>query len=177
MQFNYQFLSYLRTGLASKISDATDGRAKVDVTLRLSQSTDGYLKTHEIANKAIQLYGPGDITGFDSRVVARTEPKHGSHHIEPNYFPFIEFTDADFLWRYTPYKFVKDESTGVTASTPWIALVVLAKETSTGDQSIKEYSDGDIVGKDLPPYIKVNPKKVLPDLNYAWRWAHVPDCW
>ncbi len=114
-----------------------------------------------LSPQTVQLYGPGDILGFDARIVARTDPKPDVGDFEPNFFPAVEFADPDFAWRFTPANTDKD----APKLTPWVALVVL--ETGV------EFAEGKQTNRNLPRFIKQVSPTALPDLVYAWRWAHV----
>ena len=103
------------------------------------------------------LRGPGDVIGIDRAQIARVEPSARLACTEPNYFPFVEFVDPDFPWRYT-----LDEGTG-TRLKPWIVLLALkADEFELMPQ-----------GRAPTPSIKVfKREKSLPDLGQSWAHAH-----
>src|SRR6202008_2465859 len=93
---NYSFLPWLRRGISNNITaPVSQLRASVEVTLTVN--------SHTVSN-SVELIGPGDITGINSNAIVRTDPKNWVTDFEPNYFPFIEFYDEDFPWRYTPEK-------------------------------------------------------------------------
>jgi len=128
----YSFLPWLRQGIATMIKeidnlgidDSDQGeRAKVKISLDIKATDLGSKEKSESISKEINLYGPGDITGIDSRAVVRTDPRHWITDFEPNYFPLIEFYDEDFPWRFTP-ALANDEH----RLRPWICLVVLTEE-------------------------------------------------
>ena len=50
----------------------------------------------------LALHGPGDVKSLIVRSVIRTWPKAGARNAEANYFPLIEFDQADLPWRYSP---------------------------------------------------------------------------
>ena len=168
----YYFLPSIRQGLAAAIKPSANGahRAQIDVTLHATARVKGTAELERPEpdiSKGVQLYGPGDIVGFDPRIIVRTDPKPDVGDFEPNYFPAIEFADADFAWRYTAEK--ADGQTGRLM--PWITLIVLVSEAQ-GDNMQPEFDEGSRSDQNLPPYIEVNTS-VLPDLQHAWRWAHV----
>lgn len=200
-QTTYYFLPAVRQGLATAIKEPAQEaqRAQVDGTL----TAKAYNKNTGIfdfasAQQFIQLYGPGDIPKFDERIVVRTDPRPQIGNFEPNYFPVIEFSDADFAWRFTAdisrpinsecadvsvsdagYEDITSPTPDSTIATsnsnqkslmPWITLIVLVSET-TGDNVTPEFTEGERHNRNLPPYIKVNTS-VLPNLECAWRWAH-----
>lgn len=165
----HYFLPAVRYGLAGQIGlqAASAHRASVDVSLTVDGKAVGHAtSTVEVVTKKVSLYGPGDVLGFDgARIVARTDPKPDVGDFEPNYFPCVEFVDADFPWRFTA-----DEFSGNRLD-PWIALVVLARQ-SKGEVE-QEFAEVRPRSADLPRCIKVLNAKSLPSLGDAWRWAHV----
>ncbi|MCP3857291.1 MAG: hypothetical protein GY698_21590 [Actinomycetia bacterium] len=169
----YSFLPWARQGIANKISaqdqDATvNSRATIDVALRIiGKGVDGAADVQRDITRKVELYGPGDVVGIDSRAIIRTEPLNWVTNFEPNYLPYIDFYDEDFAWRYTP-------SAALTAKPkrlkPWLALVVL--EEGEGARP-SEFADGrNLAGKPLP-YIVVSDRSVFPDAADLWAWAHV----
>jgi hypothetical protein len=162
-QPQYYFLPDVRQGLAADISNQEQvvQRAEVKVALQVeAQRMDGETPDEPDIPLTIQLYGPGDILGFDSRIVARTDPQADVGDFEPNYFPAIEFVDPDFAWRFTPTS-ADDNQPELT---PWITLIALAVGS--------EFTEDDKTDRNLPRFITVNTAN-LPDLLHAWRWAHV----
>lgn len=164
----YLFLPYLRRGLAAAIrQDATGPRATLDVKLQVGNREEA-----EWPTKRIALYGPGDILGFDARIVVRTEPRPNIGDFERNYFPFIEFAEPDFPWRFTAAGRPSDDTPGLK---PWIALIVLrTEEVEEPDVAINPTTmDEDGHDPDAQvPRITVSTSS-LPDLAEAGRWAHV----
>jgi hypothetical protein len=162
----YAFLSWLRRGISTEIeredSDIFLGdpvpRAKAPVTVKLEQSTsDGIELLDPTAH--FELYGPGEITGCDQRVVIRLWPQPDVANAETNFFPMVECDQADLPWRYTPAK-----APGTDRLRPWLCLIALAE----GEFDLKVD-----VGPNRPlPRITVSTSK-LPDLRQSWAWAHV----
>jgi len=167
---SYYFLSSARHGLASGIKNAAASqRATIDVTLSIkarNKSTGEFNSPEQAISQSVALYGPGDILGFDPRIIARHDPKSDVGNFEPNYFPAIEFTDPDFIWRYTADK------ANINGLMPWVTLIVLVSETR-GDNIVPEFKEGPRHNRKLPRSIEVTASNALPDLQYAWRWAHV----
>jgi len=95
----YTFLPWLRQGIASQIPDKdTLGspstlieRSAVLVNLQVNDRPS-------LPSKQVQLIGPGDILGINPKAIFKTEPRNWITDFEPNYFPFIEFYDEDFLY-------------------------------------------------------------------------------
>jgi len=158
----YSFLPWLRQGIATsikKIDPLGSGgsgqgeRASIEIALTINEDT-----ANPISN-TVQLLGPGDITGIDSRAVVRTDPRHFITDFEPNYLPLIEFCDGDFPWRYTP----------ATAKfkhllRPWICLIVLTEDEFERDKTFPG---------PLPIIELKDPAAGLPKATETWAWAHV----
>ncbi|HHG85131.1 MAG TPA: hypothetical protein ENJ82_10340 [Bacteroidetes bacterium] len=156
----YTFLPYLRTGLAASIQVPDDpaapatGRVTVDVEVKINNDS------HEGLTKQVNLIGPGDINGIQLKAIVRTSPPTGTQNFEPNYFPFIEFFEEDFLWRYTPAAPVAEKLR------PWLFLLVLKREEFSYTASLEH----------ALPAIKINPDGLLhafPQGDEHWAWAHV----
>ena len=161
----YSFLPWLRQGVANQIMSADQDatvklRATFPVKLTLAGEGGKGGPSNETVERTVQLFGPGDVVGIDSRAIIRTEPRNWITNYEPNFIPAIEFYDEDFPWRYTPA--APDLAAGRLR--PWIALVVL---------KAGEYENGTNL-KDRPlPFIKVRNRTVFPPANQLWAWAHV----
>jgi hypothetical protein len=165
----YSFLPWLRRGAANTIPQA-DGDPTVmvratmplDVTL-VGTKLDGS-PNQQVVHRDVNLYGPGDIVGIDSKAVVKTDPLNWITNFEPNYLPYIDFYDEDFPWRYTPAAADMAKS----RLRPWITLVVLKKT---------EFTDGkDLTGKPLPYFemaAGVKASDVFPKPSELWAWAHV----
>lgn len=105
-----------------------------------------------------EIRGPGDIVGFNRRIISRVEPTQGLRGFEPNYLPFVEFIDADFPWRYS-----LDPGTE-TRPKPWLVLLAL----QPGEFEFVAQGRGPL------PRIRVfSPADSLPDLAHSWAHAHV----
>jgi len=163
----YSFLPWLRQGVANTIASA-DGdpsvkaRASINVTLQLSGDpvTSGSPELMAPISQSVQLYGPGDIIGIDSRAIVRLEPRNWVTNFESNYLPAIDFYDEDFPWRYTP---AAPDGSGLKLR-PWIALVVLAET---------EFTEGKMTVDHPLPFIKVTDATLFPPADQLWAWAHV----
>ncbi|MDH5229582.1 MAG: fibronectin type III domain-containing protein [Gammaproteobacteria bacterium] len=166
----HYFLPSVRQGLANAISEESTAaqRATVKVSLNLKARQKGTANfDDETLVQDVQLYGPGDILGFDSRIITRTLPTSDVGDFEPNYFPHIEFADADFIWRYSTFAANSEKG----SLKPWLCLVVLVSE-KLGDIDV-EFSEGEQHEKNLPNYIVVENTNSLPNLDFSDRWAHV----
>jgi hypothetical protein len=165
----YSFLPWLRQGIANQIAaadldPAVKLRATIPVQLELAgQKPDGSGELTQPVTRNVQLFGPGDVVGIESRAIVRTEPRNWITNFEPNFLPFVEFYDEDFPWRYTPAA----PDTTRHRLRPWIALVVL--------KEVEEFEEGkNIKGKPLP-FIKLKAPEadVFPPAEQLWAWAHV----
>ncbi|MBN2351388.1 MAG: hypothetical protein JXD23_02385 [Spirochaetales bacterium] len=168
----YVYMPWLRQGLASAIAidDGADvpgaQRAPVHLKLKINQKED-------VIEKDVQLYGPGDVVGVDRNVVVRTDPKNNVGDFEPNYFPMVEFAEADFPWMMTPARQVNDRLR------PWVGLVVLRAEKTTptgGDEETElepEYDETRDASRPAPFITVKSQRQSLPDPAELWRWAHV----
>ena len=155
---SYSFLPWLRLGVGAEISrvdggGAAEKRHKVSVELRFNQddTKKGALD--------LELFGPGEVRGFDVRCISRKFPRVGVMDAEPNYFPLIEFDQPDLPWRYTPAK-----ATNGDRLTPWITLIVLADDEVDGVVA----PEGRAFGQ-----VKIKDAAVLPKHGQLWAWAHV----
>ena len=164
----YSFLPWLRLGLANQITEA-DGdttvltRATIPVDLSITGRAVGDGTDPEsTVHKDVALYGPGDVIGIDARAIVKKEPRDHLTNFESNYFPYIEFYEEDFPWRYTPA--VPDET--AHRLRPWLALVVLTEE---------EFDDATPApGQPLAAFSLAAPaESVFPPADQLWAWAHV----
>lgn len=166
----YSFLPWLRQGLANHIQSGNEniaGKLRANIPVRLSitaTQTDGNAATVDPIDKNIEIYGPGDIVGIDSRAIVKTEPRNWITNFEPNYLPYIDFYDEDFPWRYTPAA----PDLAKNRLIPWLTLVVLKED---------EFEDGaGAKGKPLPFFKMKDGKKptdIFPPVTQLWAWAHV----
>ncbi|MGW6572410.1 hypothetical protein ACWGAN_09535 [Streptomyces sp. NPDC054945] len=162
----YSFLPWLRTGIATKITQPPGAeRATIDVVLNVTNETGGPGRP---VHRPVQLYGPGDIVGVDPRAVSRVEPRPGITDTEPNYLAHIEFYPEDYPWRYSPD--APDPDTGRLR--PWLALVVL--ESPGGSGGPGEFEEGPpLPDRPLPYVIVADPAACLPPAEQLGAWAHV----
>jgi len=138
-------------------------RGSIDVSLQVNgEAIAGGAVSDPLPARSVQLYGPGDIIGVDSKAIIRNEPRNWITNFEPNYIPFIEFYDEDFPWRYTPAK----PSPDGRRQRPWLALVVL-EESEFDDKST------DVLGRPLPYIIVEDAGQKFPPFDQLWAWAHV----
>lgn len=118
MPDRFAFLPHTQSSLASLAEAPAPGSARLRLPYEVEIARDG-VATGSRVSVASDLIGPGDVQTIDQAVIARVEPKPSLRAFEPNYFPHIEFRDADFPWRYS-----LDRRSGAQ-KTPWIALIAL----------------------------------------------------
>ncbi|WP_372660209.1 hypothetical protein [Amycolatopsis kentuckyensis] len=160
---SYTFLPWLRSGISTQVKTPPQAGVRATVKVQLMVSGDpitGHETLTQPVNRDVQLYGPGDVVGVDPRAISRTEPRPGVPNVEPNYLAHIEFSEEDFLWRYSPAA-----ADGHTARlTPWLALVVLATD---------EFAEIPSAGGPLPAISVADPAGTLPPADQLGAWAHV----
>jgi len=158
----YTFSSWLRNGIGGNVNQ-TDNLAdgSPSVKERATVPVDVQINGQNI-HKDFSLLGPGDIIGINPQMVVRTEPLNWITNFEPNYLPFIEFYEEDFIWRYTPAKANGDKLR------PWIILLVLK-------DSEKEEEREFVFNQNRSPLPTVIVKSTdnIPPLTQTWAWSHV----
>lgn len=170
MSASYTFLPWVRRGLGNQITAAdldpmVKLRASVDVTLNLAvHGVDGTDTAQDLPTRTVQLYGPGDIIGLDSRAVFRTDPGNWITNFEPNYLAAIDLYDEDLPWRYTPA--APDAAGGRLR--PWITLIVLTEDEFT--PAVVTTADQHLAGITIKDDALAN---AMPDPATLWAWAHV----
>lgn len=158
----YTFLSWLRRGIATEIIRADGGpltgepRAKIAIEIEFSNNPAP-------AKTALEIYGPGEIIGFDQRVVIRTAPARDVFNAEPNFFPMIEFDQPDLPWRYTP---ACPPETATRRLRPWLCLIALKDDEFTRPNTPPDPNQPF-------PWVTVRGGTPLPNLSQSWAWAHV----
>jgi hypothetical protein len=154
----YRFLPWARRGLAQAIAnpDAPGGNLPARTSIQVNLDVAG-----RTATSRVDVYGPGEVTGIDRRLILRTEPKPGATDFEPNYLAAIEFDPPDFPWLFTP----AGQNAGQLR--PWCVLVVVENGAGVGIQVLAEAP--------LPVLTIAKPAlptQELPDLAESWAWAH-----
>lgn len=150
------FISWLRNGLSSLPSAGASGPRR-SVQAEINLTSGGRSQNYP---QSFMMKGPGEVVGFGQTMVARTEPLNGDNDFEPNFFPFVEFLESDFPWRYS----IEDDNQG--RLTPWLILLVLKEAPGEPEFKLVDNKSG------KQPVILVSPK-LLPNLSEAWAWAHV----
>jgi hypothetical protein len=155
----YTFVRWLRTGMSASLEgqqqpSSTGERPKLNVGVDVG----GTGLQGRVGTTKLEVLGPGDVTGIDSRQVVRMYPEPGTLDFEPTYRAHVEFDRPDLPWLLTPFA---PESTEKLR--PWISLVVLEK------------GDGVELVPGAPATLKVSGAAIaaLPGLGGADTWAHV----
>lgn len=157
MASDYTLLPDLRTAVAGRAVAPGAGGSRREVRIGVQVVADGAPQgaPHEIG---AELLGAGDVVSLDPSMVARVEPGSPARAVEPNYFPYVEFVDADFPWRY---------SLDVGAPgrlRPWLLLVAL---------EATEFRHLGASGGPLQRIEVFNPATSLPNPEQSWAFAHV----
>ncbi len=148
----FTFRPFLKLGIGTKLSVSEgESHAKASVELHFNSG----LK----ASKEIGLIGPGEIASIAHSEIIRTYPRPYTPNAESNYFPFIEFEQADLPWRYTPTPKMGERLK------PWIVLIALTEEEFTLKPADKK--------RKIRSHIIVDDVQALPDLDQSWAWTHV----
>lgn len=158
------YRSYIKIGNGAKI-EAEVGSMRRQMNASLAIRTPDPNNPELEINKTAELYGAGDILGFDvDKMVFKQDPKANIGNFEPNFVPSIEFFDEDFPWRYSTYKAGNNWI-------PWLSLIVLKKKE--GEQT-GEYEEVFNL-KGYPKLIKLTAdgSNKLPSIQECWKWAHV----
>ncbi|MHA1147881.1 MAG: hypothetical protein ACTSR8_06510 [Promethearchaeota archaeon] len=149
-EFSLTFLPYYITGFLDDI----------DFKLQINGKTSD-LDSIEFESMPILLRGSETILDIHRNMIARTYPARGSNDAETNYFPYIEFVDPDFPWRYSKKENINNYDANQVD--PWICLVVLKKDEISGIEKI---------GPDGREVLIVNSAN-LPNLEKIWQTASV----
>lgn len=155
----YRFMPWARRGLVAHTQQADGGgvlpaRAPLPVALTVSNAA--------VPAVNLSLYGPGDVSGIDPRVIVRMDPRAHATDAEPNYLAAIEFDLPDLPWMFTPAR--ADANNRLR---PWCVLIVLEQGKV----------DAPKVHRGAPlPTVRIPAEFAgteLPDLAESWAWAHV----
>lgn len=159
------FYSWVERGLAPFLTEgatSADGPyLKADVVIAEVKQPSGSRETRT-APLRLDLAAPRHVAGIEPGIVTRVWPKAGVTDAETDYFPLIEFADADFPWRYCPLR-RRDDADGAIPRVPWVALVVLREEEFT-------YSPAGPTRR--LPSITVRQVDSLPPTGDLDVWAH-----
>ncbi|MCB0629568.1 MAG: hypothetical protein R2824_19705 [Saprospiraceae bacterium] len=159
----HYFIPYMRQGLAAMVSDLSGPGKRITVPVSLHMEASDL--PADTVLKDVALLGPGDVLGINERIIRKTEPEADSRTFEPSLIPFVEFTDPDFLWRFSTRK-TPDGNNWL----PWLSLIVLR---SNGGEKTPEFTLLPAAEPELPPRIQLSDDAILPDLHFSWKWAHI----
>ncbi len=179
----YTFLPSLRRGLSTKIKEVDNlndfstapaggwvlERPEMSVSLNIeAKKGDADLPIQQV-NQNIELVGPGDIIGIDQRIVVKTEPLNWITNFEPNYFPYIEFYEEDFPWRYSP------AAANNNKLRPWLTLIALKESEFTRDAALFGNLPSILVNAAAtdPAGTTGAASSIFPDPAQIWAWSHV----
>ncbi|HKN82942.1 MAG TPA: hypothetical protein VJW17_05890, partial [Pyrinomonadaceae bacterium] len=113
------FLPFMKRQPPLRINEARPGQLTATLNLKIVDASGA---EHAVGSQSLTLLGPGDVLGISPKMIARIEPHAGIVDFEPNYFPYIEFVDPDFPWRYS-LDIVNPTS---ARAQPWLCLIVLS---------------------------------------------------
>lgn len=167
----YSFLPWLRQGISNQIDQednlASGGAStpeRISIDLQVKIKGNGSLTPMQPAATSVKLVGPGDVIGISPNAIVKTEPLNWITNFEPNYFPYIDFYDEDFPWRYTPAS-----PTANHQLRPWFAMVVLKEEEFEKHTSM----DGLLPSIELDNTTYGLDSLPFPKFDETWAWSHV----
>jgi hypothetical protein len=157
---SFSFVSWVRSGLASAITEAPTGlRASVPVRFDVigtpPPATPPYPVQTQTVSRTLTLRGPGDVIGIDEAQIVRRFPAPNVFLGDDSSLALIEFNRPDLPWLHSPVPAAGDKLK------PWIALVVC-------DAANAELSSG---SGGLPDRLRT-VRGELQGLDDAWAWAH-----
>ncbi|SIN96314.1 hypothetical protein [Fibrobacter sp. UWB11] len=142
---NISFYSWVRKGLGSQITEVDDlgeetskvkKRPEVQLTAKLETvdcsvenvgpdtPEEKITKSVRYETKTINLSGPGDVVSLNANSIARVFPAPNFSGFPVNDFPYIEFWEPDFAWRFTPAQATGKKGEENRKLRPWLTLVV-----------------------------------------------------
>lgn len=184
----HTFLPWARRGLATEIQEteiyfggtngtpAQNERPSIKAWVHVKVNNNAVPSTPPVPlpmGMDFEIIGPGDIIGLHPDAIVKTEPLSWCTNFEPHSFPFIDFYEEDFPWRYTPAVPVLTPTVPSTSGgrlRPWITLVVL-KEDEFTRKTVEGAPLTAIVLKDETVTPVAN--RPLPKNDEVWAWAHV----
>lgn len=119
MANDFTLLPFARPGLMTTAIPVAAGAGRLGIAYAAGVMIDGAASGAQISLGA-ELRGPGDVLGFDRSFVSASDPDPRGSAFEANYFPYVEFGQADFPWRFS-----LDLSVADGRVQPWIALIAL----------------------------------------------------
>lgn len=150
------FTPLVRRGLVRAVAEP-DGELSGDLSpasIRFEVDVGG-----TAVDRTVNLEPATSVTSLQADAIVRRWPAPGALDVETNFFPVVEFADADLPWRYTPAA-----ATTRGRLRPWLALVVV--DTGSEVELVVE-ADGPRLS------VPVTELHQLPDPAELWGWAHV----
>ena len=146
---NTYYFPWVRKGLSNRITEVdTLGRMQDTASLAKQRPVLSVTSEYEFIpaseqetqadaipvseTREVRFISPGDITGVNSSALLKMVPKEESSGFPVQFYPYIEFWEADFPWRYTPGR------PDGNKLRPWLALLVCEKDRC----SMKRLADG-----------------------------------
>ena len=167
MPNQYIFIPWLRKGLSKGIlesdplNDSSSGLSqKVNVDVNVKVLADDSEKAS--ISKKVELIGPGDIASISRAAIVKTDPVPGAKNFEPNFFPYIDFYEEDFIWRYSPAT-----AAGGKRLRPWLSLIVLTESEFTR-LNLRSAGNSKVISINSP-----NIGDLFPPSSQLWAWSHV----
>ncbi|OKI45495.1 DUF3892 domain-containing protein [Micromonospora sp. CB01531] len=147
------FLSWTRQAMpAGKVTlDPLTGNLPVAAPVDLTVAVNARAPLPPLTAR---LYGPGDITGLDTRQIIRTDPRPEDDTFPPHLFPLVEFDRPDLPWLFTPATPADRDRLR-----PWLVLVVVERDHA------------ELLPGGALPALKTRLDQ-LPDLAESHLWAH-----
>lgn len=163
---NY-YLSYLRTGLSARVGKLANStnEQRVKIELEVETTAQNSKSVSRNYKKSVALYGPGDVLGFHPKAIRNVAPIDNAGNFRPELTPYVEFSEVDFLWRYSSQK-----SSTNGHWLPWVSLIILKANDGEGNGEFEFVKSKE---QSLPPQIKLAANAVLPNLEESWRWGHI----
>ena len=112
--------------------------------------------------KRVQFVGPGDILTLRSEIIKKITPAKESADFSRQFYPYIEFWEPDFPWRYTPA-----QPSNKKKLRPWLALLVCEEEYC----NFVKLKDGRIIVT-LKIENNTQYQKIFLQPQHAWKTAH-----
>jgi hypothetical protein len=173
---SHTFIRWFRQGLSAAIDPSvitfpqTGARARFDINAEIGAAGI----QSQIATTAIEVLGPGDISGLDHRQIVRTFPVEGTLDFEPEFFAHVELKRPDLPWLFTPIPtntapdalptgWVTPPYRKQNTVVPWLCLAVIPLR------------DGVTLEPGAPPLLKIatGAGAELPLLDEIHAWTHV----
>ncbi len=158
----YRFYPWVRRGAAAHVA-APDVAATTGMRTTLPVSVTFNDDPATVAATTLELFGPGDVLGFDARTIVRVSPPPRTTDAEPNYFAAVELAEVDLPWRFTP----RSEVTATARLRPWLTLLVCRDTPEEHGPFIAARPDRPVESVTLPIGTPMPPPDQL------WAWCHV----